>query len=419
MSRILLGWELGMNLGHMARLQPVARRLQADGHTLLAAMRDLQGASSFFGPLGVPFVPAPHLPRALALAHKPGCYADILLSHGWGELEVLRGLVRAWRTLFDLFGPDLLVLDFSPTAQLAARIAGIPVMCIGNGFELPPPVAPLPPFPGFSWASLERAAQSEARALTNANAVLRECGGSGLDALCELFDVGAQVFATFAELDHYGARPEARYIGPMLASSVGDPANWPDGSGRCVFAYLRPNTPSAETILAGLRVSKSRVVCFAPGFAKERLATFAGDSIRFAAGPVDLASLRESADACVTYGAEGTALPFLLAGVPQLLTPSHIESQMVARRLEDTGAALVLRGPQTAEGVALMLEQVAGDGPYRVAARAFAQRHRDFQAEQAVTDAVALIESLLVGGEAPGSRRCFDSEVAARETHGG
>ena len=71
MSRILLTWELGLNLGHLTRLLPVAQRLEADGHIVLVATRDVQAAARVLGPAGIPFVQAPYLPNGIALAHRP------------------------------------------------------------------------------------------------------------------------------------------------------------------------------------------------------------------------------------------------------------------------------------------------------------------------------------------------------------
>jgi len=115
-----------------------------------------------------------------------------------------------------MFRPDAVVIDYSPTARLATRIAAIPTVMIGNGFELPPATEPLPPFPGFSWATAERAAASERIAVDNATVVLKRFKRPALRSLSELFDDAACLYATLPELDHYGPRAGARYVGPLL-----------------------------------------------------------------------------------------------------------------------------------------------------------------------------------------------------------
>jgi hypothetical protein len=47
--RVLLTWELGLNVGHLTRLLPVAERLKADGHSVLVATRDIQAAAMVLG----------------------------------------------------------------------------------------------------------------------------------------------------------------------------------------------------------------------------------------------------------------------------------------------------------------------------------------------------------------------------------
>lgn len=126
MSRILLTWELGLNRGHLTRLPPIAQRLKTDGHVVLVASRDIQAASAVLGPAGIPFVQAPHLPKGIPLAHRAAGYADILLSQGWSDGSTLWGLTQAWLNLLRMFQPERLILDYSPTVSLAARIAKIP-----------------------------------------------------------------------------------------------------------------------------------------------------------------------------------------------------------------------------------------------------------------------------------------------------
>ncbi len=342
MSRILIAWELGLNLGHLARMLPLSTRLKARGHAVLGAVRDIPAATTVFGPAGIPFVPAPHLPQGLKLPQRPAGYADILLSQGWGDPTVLWGLTHAWLNLIRMFRPDLLVLDYSPTARLAARIAGIPAALVGNGFELPPATSPLPAFPGFSWASPEKAARAEATALAHARTVAHAFGAPPLAALGELFEGELRLLATFPELDHYGPRATERYVGPLLGDLPRERIDWPEAPGKRVFACLRPDTAHGDAILAALARSGAAVVCFAPGFTKERLAPFGGPNLRFTAKPVDLKPLAASADLCVSYGAEGTVATFLLAGVPQLLSPRHVEAHLAARRALATSCGFMV-----------------------------------------------------------------------------
>ncbi len=383
MSRILLTWELGLNLGHLTRLLPVAQQLKADGHAVLVATRDIQAAATVLAPAGIAFVQAPHLPQGIALKARASGYADILLSQGWSDRSVLHGLTHAWLNLFRLFNPERLILDYSPTVSLAARIARLATVLVGNGFELPPATDPLPPFPGFSWATPARAAESEGVAVANANAVLRGFGATPITALRDLSSGQRRLLATFPELDHYGERADEQYIGPLLGDIKAPRVEWPEGKGPRIFASLRPDTSHVELILAVLAETKARVVCVARGFTAAQLEGFRKDRIRYVPGPVDLHPL-DDADLCISYGAEGTMLKFLLAGVPQLVSPWHVETFMSARRVEALQAGRILKESQAVDGLASYFAQLCADPGLKAQAIRFAQRHAEYSCEEAV-----------------------------------
>ena len=348
--KVLITWELGLNLGHLTRLLPIAKGLLRNGHSVLIAARDVTAAAAILGPPGIRFVQAPHLPSGIPLQHRASGYADILLSQGWSDQSSLWGLVESWLCIFHLFRPDGLILDYSPTVSLAASIAAIPAIAVGNGFELPPLTDPLPAFPGFSWATPERAAGAESAAMRNANAVLRAFRGKERGALRDIFAGHARLFATFRELDHYGAREDGLYIGPLLGEVVGRSVEWPDGDGPKIFASVTPRTCRFAEIFTAFAEMSARVVCVARGFRPSQLSALHRSHIRCEVQPIKLSSLRD-ADLCLTYGAEGTILTFLLARVPQLVIPWHVETYMMVRRIEAMGVGCGLRGEFSSSAV--------------------------------------------------------------------
>ena len=187
-----------------------------------------------------------------------------------------------------------------PTVTLAVRIAGVPTILVGNGFELPPTTDPLPHFPGFSWATQEKAAKAEQLAVANANSVLSAYRAPPITALRDLVVGHTSFLTTFPELDHYGERTEVQYIGPLLGQFRAPRVGWPDGQGPKIFACVRRDTANVQTILTALSEMPARVVCVATGFSRSVLATFTRADIRFTLGPVDLDPLLD-ADVCITY----------------------------------------------------------------------------------------------------------------------
>ena len=190
---------------------------------------------------------------------------------------------------------------------------------------------------------------------------------------------------------------DAHYVSPLLGKLNVERVDWPEGSSNRVFAYLRPDTQNVEAILGGLLASEASVVCFARGFSRDKLDRYRHPRIRFVSRPIELKHLASDAQLCVSYGAEGTMATFLLVGVPQLVSPWQVEAHMAARRIEALGAAIVLRGPQTAESVAASIRLAINEPAFGTSARAFQSWHARFQWEF-VTEEIA--QSIEMAGEA-------------------
>jgi UDP:flavonoid glycosyltransferase YjiC (YdhE family) len=399
MSRVMVAWEFGRNLGHISRLVPLAARLKARGHDVLAVVRELSPAVTLLGPVGVPLMQAPRytgIPPRDALTVS---YADLLLLQGWSDPATLRGMLHGWLSVFRLFQPDVAVLDYAPTARLAARVLGTPCVWVGDGFTLPPLTVPLPPFPGFPWPALsgkpsQLAERSERAALLQINTVLEELRVAPLQALKELFDSDQSLLLTFPELDHYGPRAQGRYIGPLMEPNRGDPADWPPSASRHrILAYLRPEMPDFSLTLEGLAATGASVICYAPGAPQESVRRFGNSRITLASRPVQFSGLLARADACVSYAPAGTVAASLLAGIPQVLAPYHVESTLTADCVERLGAGVVLRNSRNALEVAATISRVMESTGFRLRAREFAETHRDYDWRRVVDDVVSRIEA--------------------------
>lgn len=387
-KRILLAWELGLNLGHLARLQPLAVRFKQQGHNLIAAVRDVQAAVRVFGALDIPLFQAPHATNEIRVDHASSSYPNILRSQGWGSPGGLWGLVQCWVNLFRLTKPDLIIADHAPTAVLAAQILGIEVVQIGNGFELPPLTNPLPCLPEATEIPTEQLIQTENQIVESVNQVHSRFGVGSIRHLAELFTQTPRFLVCFAELDHYGSRARETYWGPLLPTDSGTSVAWPRGGGPRIFVYIALSSHEATTIIRGLASRDARIVCVAPKLSlNEREQLHAEANICFAER-ANLAELASTADLCLSHGAEGTVTTFLLAGVPQLIRPPYLEGYVAARRVEQLDAGLLLRGQLTPEVVAITLDAMLSDPGYRTAALNFAKKYRHFKSAQ-TADAIA------------------------------
>lgn len=393
MSRILLAWELGGNYGHLSRLVPLARCLRSRGHQVLFAIRDTRLGAELCSLHGLPYVQSPIAHQVKPHRLSPANYAEILLCEGFADALDLHGRVEGWLNLYRAWSPDGVVIDHAPTALFSARLEKMPAVAISSGFEVPPDETPHPCIRPWEAIPRRRLVESEARVLSLLNPVARAYDGQPLETLADMFRWAQSVFTTFPELDHYGVRPGARYLGP-ISSQLGVETAWPERPGRRVFIYMRARVPGAEQLLRVLGNRDENVVCFMPDAPKDWRTALGGTCIHFVDHPVDIATLQPSAELVVTYGGSGMVNAALLAGVPMLLVPRNVEQYLTAKRVEVLGAGWVMEQQRGEEDFIQALEALLDDARYAQNARAFAQRH-DYSPSAALDGLASVIESTL------------------------
>lgn len=223
-------------------------------------------------------------------------------------------------------------------------------------------------------------------------------------ALRALLNSQGALFVTLPELDHYGERRGQRYIGPLLANFKAPVIQRPvGGSGRKVFACVRSDTAHVTEILAALKSLDASVICVALGFSEAQLGPYRAAQVTFVRHLVDLSPMTSEADLCLSYGAEGTMLSFLLAGVPQIVSPQQVEAHMAAQRIESQGLGLALRGPQSAMTIERGIETVLSNLEIAERARHFGDRHAGAR-EYAVRETVYAIEHEIADASAESTR---------------
>jgi UDP:flavonoid glycosyltransferase YjiC (YdhE family) len=389
MARVLIAWEFGRNLGHIARDLPLARACRDAGHEVVWAVRDLRGAVRELAGEGFALLQAPLL-RSGKVDAPPINFADMLLREGYEDAAGLLAVLQGWHALMRLVSVSAVVHDYAPTALLAARALGLPTMILGSGFMVPAPAVPSPGFfPGVPAAALQAA---EDRFVGNVNSALQAIGSAPIASLRELYAQGEQVLTTFEELDPFGPRPQARYVGPMYALGRQTRVDWQGGAARRVFAYLRPEVPSCENLLEALQASQAEVVCAMPGLPAAWPARF--PRVRFVPGAVDMAVLLPEADLAITNGS-GTIPNCLLAGVPVLVLPHYNEQYLAGLRLQQHGAGVVVPGRATTAEYAGLLERLLSQPQFRQKAQDFARRYAGHHRDTTARDVFTLLEGML------------------------
>ena len=396
MSTIFFAWELGENLGHLSTTLPLALEFMRRGHRPVFAVRNTATAEKLLGPHGIAYVQAPAmLGKPPMRTGLPRNYSEILLQCGYHDPLVLAGLMSAWAKLFDLIAPDLALFDHAPTALLASRAKPVRRAVLGTGFTLPPRTIPFPDMLSGTSDHAARLRAGEELTLRNINMALTRLNQPTLGALPEIFSADAEFLNTFAEMDHYRQRENAKYLGPLHANNLGTEARWPAGERKRVFAYLRPGNRNFEFMIGQLRACGHEVLLYTPGIEPHMKTRFIGPHLRFSDEPVDLPKLAGHCDLIITYAGFHTVSASLLAGLPMLLLPQHTEQEMVAKRACELGAAISIDSSPGDVDLRPHMKALLEQPRYRDAALAFAEKYGNFNLDELAHSIVEQLEGLM------------------------
>lgn len=377
-KRILFAWELGGNYGHISKIVEVARHLER-GADLFIALRETGPFRRIAGDLRATLLPAPF---AKTRTLHPGeedaqNFAGMLSTEGWDKPEDLAGQIEAWRSLFDLVKPDVLVCQAAPTGLLAAQGAGFSKVVLGSGYDNPPLAAPMPLFDRGPRAKPELAEEQEAAVLATANAALVKLGSAPKDRFCDVLAADLSLLMCWPETDHYGPRAELQaappaYLGQMVDTNSGKEVSWRGGSDLRILAYLRPGSGETAAALGAFHRlgPQADIICAAPGLAAQDAARLKGQNVQVVDGPVKLAPLLDECTLGVNHSSSGTASTLLSAGVPQVLLPLHREQGMLTTSLARAGLAMGLGGRFKADAVLDLIAKVASNDMLRETVKA-------------------------------------------------
>lgn len=391
---ILYAWEFGANLGHVGAFMPLARALRDAGHDVHWMVTQPAVVGDFLAGEGFAWLAAPTVPEVTRQG-PPLSYADILLRFGYADPRALFGLVGGWREAMRLTGSRLVLADHAPTALLAARSLGIPVMLFSNGFTAPPRRSPLPNMRPWVSVPEQTLGQLDHAALSSINTVLARHGCVQMQRLAELFDVAEEALVTFPELDHYSDRGPARYWGSLPSAGTGQPVPWPAGAGRRIFAYLRAESPHHEAVLAALHALGYAAAIYFPNMPPALAARYSAAHLSYLDQPADIEQMTREADLAITYASLATTTAFLLAGKPLLMLPGHLEQFMVARRVEEMGAGRLVNPEQPPGDLRGVLADLIDNPSWRTNAAAFAAKYAAFDQQAVIGNLVCRITEML------------------------
>ena len=396
MATIALIWELGSDYGHIGRFLPIALELKARGHRPVMILRDISRADEMLGRHGIEYLQAPlWLPPVQGLP-APINFTESLFLFGFLQPAGLLSVLRAWRAVLALLKPDLLIFDHAPTALLASRGLGLPRLVTGNSFAVPPRRTPLPLYEWWNpkAGAPQRELDCEERLLRNANHALSALGAPPMTCVADLYDAEVTDITGAPELDVYGPRDAACYVGAINALDQGVEPRWPAGPARRVFAYLKPRYMHFDAVLTALARLDASVLVFAPGLARQNMLRLQAANLAFSTEPLRMRSVREQVEMAVCH-AGGMVDVMLQAGRPVFLLPMQMEQTMTSRRVDELGCGLFHIAQQGPRELEKGLKRVFSTPAYAEHALAYQQRNANFTQAFAMERMIGGCEALL------------------------
>lgn len=320
------------------------------------------------------FLQAPVCVGRTRLGQPPANYAEILLAEGWGDRKALLGHISAWCELLAGGAFDAVVADHAPGALIAARITRRIAIPFGNGFEIPPDSEPTPCIRSWDNPGQARLLASERRLLADINAIVTHFGAQPYRRLAEMFGSNP-ILATFEELDHFGPREGACYVGSIHGLERTPQASWPASDGPRVVAYLRSHHKATAEIMTVLSESGTWAVCIVPEAGEAFKQRHSSQTVTILDHPVTLDPLLEQADALIGYASIGTVTEALLKGVPLLMIPATVEQYLLSKRVEAIGAGIVIEGASGQERIREALAALLARNEYQSKALAFSAKY--------------------------------------------
>ena len=356
MAHIMVGYELGGGHGHLYRLLPPVRALEARGHRVTLFLRNIRENATMLAGENRAILPVPDL-----VANIPGhqnlaplsTYLDIMCIAGFYDRQTLNIGVRTWNTLLDQAKPDLVIADHSPVLMLAC-FGRYPVVQVADGFTLPP--AQGSQFPIFRRDGKPQVDPSHV--LRVMRAVQRDNGLPMPETVTEPFRTDGRLVCSLPELDPYPNMRRDPVIGPVLG--LQDPQPMPEGPPR-FFAYLDLVHETTWPLLQGLKASPMSGEVFVKGITDEvaRALQRPGLTVHREFQPLD--QILSRASFVMHHGSNGTCCAALSAGRPQVLVPTQMESRLMADAVVARGCGKIITCQgNSPRGLPRVLATIAG-----------------------------------------------------------
>jgi hypothetical protein len=308
-------------------------------------------------------LPAPSTRRPLEINSLGKSHANLLSAIGFANERELKLHVEAWDRLFAVLSPNVIVTDNSPTACLAAR-GRIPLLVTGSGFSAPP--ANIAAFPAI--VSDVQAEMNQSLIRDVVNKVFKSRGVLPIDNLPELFAGDQRAVFAVPQLDPYRAYRSERLLGPCI--NIKGPLAEPEAPS--VFFALPSTFPHLTGIVRALERVGAVITGYVPGPRSVGLTLLNEIGARvFETRPL-LNDILSEASVVLAASAD-LALSAYLAGRPQVLLRSDLETSTMASELEKRHTAIAVE-VTGAEKVTYAIRELIDNRSYSQSSREEARR---------------------------------------------
>lgn len=349
-TRVLFGWEFGAGLGHVARFRPIAERLVDSGVEVVLALQEIDRAGPFLDASGISSRPgfrvvqAPRwlIPNDPKLRQVPThIFADVMALIGYGDTAALAHRLVAWEDLIAVVQPNVVVGDFSPTLNLAAR-GRVPRITVGNGYTVPPAGRVMPPIRPWQTKIRDFSTRNEGILLAAVNQIISARNEPPIEFLADILNGDETFVFSLPLVDPYARYRATPALPPFNMPRGITPKSRDERDPAGVFLYLPRNHQHARAAVDGLAAADVRAHAYISDLPSGAAQELTRPGLAVHRQPQDFAQVMPSARLVIHHGGLSTAVAALMAGTPQLILPWNLEHLVTARGIETTGAAEVL-----------------------------------------------------------------------------
>lgn len=326
-KRVLLAWEGGAGRGHVVTLRIIAEALGREVICDAALCRTEHAAEIEPHCDGV--FPGARLWTNRARREAAGnphtaTWGDFLGDLNFWDPQFLINQVGWWLEVIEARRSLLVIADFAPCAQLAARIAGIPSVSVGTGYSVPP--SGLDSFPVLL-PEYGRLVFDEAELLEAVNQALVHFGGQRLVRLSDIYADASAMPRTIPGLDPYRGMRHAPLLPPL-----NETLPRPDGGGDEIFLYFSTSETENQALVDALVRLDLPMRAFLPGATVEAKEQLAVAGVVVEQSPVPFEDISRRSRLLLHSGQHGTLCMGLGMGLGQVAFPQHLEHLFHARR---------------------------------------------------------------------------------------